>query len=571
MGQAIEPRKAQIQGADAFPGSEGNIGRGVIDEPQPDPARSPEPWHVYKLSAREPGDPDTDRTKDAGPVRATNLTEGTAAMHGIGKSDKSIVPESWSNKVGAAARAAETEEERDLAKGNQLRQNGDRTQDRATPRSALERVRQAAKGNKDERFTTLWHHVYNIDRLRECFYALKRNSAPGVDGLTWQEYEKELEGNLQDLSARLQRGAYRAKPVRRHYIDKDDGRQRPIGIPVLEDKLVQRATVEVLNAIYEVDFKGFSYGFRPGRSQHNALDAVSVGIFHRKVSWVLDADIRGFFDSINHEWLVKFIEHRIADKRVIRHVLKWLKAGVLEDGIRTIAEKGTPQGGSISPLLANIYLHYVLDLWADHWRKRTARGDMIIVRYADDFVVGFQHRDDAIRFQRELGERLAEFDLELHGTKTRMIEFGRFAADNRRNRGQGKPETFTFLGFTHYCGKRRDGGFAVKRKTARKKLKSKLREIKTKLHRNMHVDVATVGKYLRSVLLGHYRYYGVPGNGHSMKAFRYVILQSWLRTLRRRSQKDRTSHRRLASLANRWLPEPQIHHPYPSARLCVNT
>ena len=492
-------------------------------------------------------------------------------MYGVGKSDKSIVPENWSNKVRAAVLAAETEEERDLAKGNQLQQNGDRTQDRVTPRSALERVRQVAKRNKDERFTTLWHHVYNIDRLRECFYALKRNSAPGVDGQTWQQYEQELEGNLQDLSSRLQRGAYRAKPVRRQYIDKDDGRQRPIGIPVLEDKLVQRATVEVLNAVYEVDFKGFSYGFRPGRSQHEALDAVSVGILGRKVNWVLDADIRGFFDSINHEWLVKFIEHRIADKRVIRHVQKWLKAGVLEDGIRTIAEKGTPQGGSISPLLANIYLHYVLDLWVDHWRKRTARGDMIIVRYADDFVVGFQHRSDAIRFQQELGERLAEFGLELHGTKTRLIEFGRFAADNRRKRGQGKPETFTFLGFTHYCGKRRDGVFAVKRKTSRKKLKSKLREIKTKLHRNMHVDVATVGKYLRSVLLGHYRYYGVPGNHQSMKAFRYVILQSWLRTLRRRSQKDRTSHRRLASLANRWLPAPRIHHPYPSARLCVNT
>jgi len=407
--------------------------------------------------------------------------------------------------------------------------------------------------------------------LRKSFYALKRNSAPGVDGQTWQEYEQDLEVTLQDLSSRLQRGAYRPKPVRRQYIDKDDGRQRPIGIPALEDKIVQRATAEVLNAIYEVDFKGFSYGFRPGRSQHNALDAVSVGIFRRKVSWVLDADIRGFFDSINHAWLVKFIEHRIADKRVIRHVLKWLKAGVLEDGIRTIAEEGTPQGGSISPLLANIYLHYVLDLWADQWRQRSARGDMIIVRYADDFVVGFQYRDDATRFQRELGDRLAKFNLELHATKTRLIEFGRFAVDSRRKRGQGKPETFTFLGFTHYCGKRKDGGFTVKRKTARKKLKSKFREVKARLRRDMHVDVATVGKYLRSVLLGHYRYYGVPGNSHSLKAFRYVIVQHWLKTLRRRSQKDQTSHRRLSSLAKRWLPEPRICHPYPSERLCVTT
>ena len=492
-------------------------------------------------------------------------------MSGVGKSDKSIVPEIRSNKTGTAVQAAETEEERDLAKGNQLQQNEDRTQSRASLDSALERVRQVARRNKDERFTALWHHVYDIDRLQESFYALKRKSAPGVDGQTWHDYWLNLEDNLQDLSARLQRGAYRPKPVRRQYIGKDDGRQRPIGIPALEDKIVQRTTAEVLNAIYEIDFKGFSYGFRPGRSQHNALDAVSVGISRRKVSWVLDADIRGFFDSINHEWLIKFIEHRIADKRVIRHVLKWLKAGVLEDGTRTIAEQGTPQGGNISPLLANIYLHYVLDLWADRWRERSAQGEMIIVRYADDFVVGFQNHDDATRFQRELGERLAEFDLELHETKTRLIEFGRFAAASRRKRGQDKPETFTFLGFTHYCGRTRKGAFTIKRKTSRKKLKAKLQEVKAKLRRNMHVDVATVGKYLRSVLLGHYRYYGVPGNFRSLKAFRFVIVQYWLKVLRRRSQKDRTSRRRLASLANRWLVEPRIYHPYPSERLRVIT
>lgn len=492
-------------------------------------------------------------------------------MNGAGKSDRSIVPEMRSNKAQAAAWAAETEEERDLAEGNQLQQNKDRTQSRATLDNALERVRQAARRNKEERFTALWHHVYDTARLRESFYALKRDSAPGVDGQTWHEYGQNLEGNLQDLSSRLQRGAYRPKPVRRHYLDKDDGRQRPIGIPTLEDKLVQRATVDVLNAIYEVDFKGFSYGFRPGRSQHNALDAVTEGIFHRKVNWVLDADIRGFFDSINHAWLIKFIEHRVADKRVIRHVHKWLKAGVLEEGARTIAEKGTPQGGSISPLLANIYLHYVLDLWTAHWRKRSVRGDMIIVRYADDFVVGFEYEDDATRYQRELGERLAEFDLELHTTKTRLIEFGRHAAVNRRKRGQSKPETFTFLGFTHYCGTTRSGRFTVKRKTSRKKLRAKLQEVKAKLRRNMHADVATVGKYLRSVLLGHFRYYGVPGNLRSMRTFRYVVLLYWRKVLRRRSQKDQTSRRRLASLAKRWLPEPRICHPYPSERLCVNT
>jgi RNA-directed DNA polymerase len=458
-----------------------------------------------------------------------------------------------------------------LTKGNQPQQNEDRTQSRATSTSALERIRQAAERNKDERFTTLWHHVCDIERLRESYNAQKRNSAAGVDGQTWQEYGLNLEANLQDLSSRLQRGAYRPKPVRRQYIAKDGGRQRPIGIPVLEDKIVQRATVVVLNSIYENDFKGFSYGFRPGRNQHNALDAVSVGIYQKKVNWVLDADIRGFFDSIDHAWLIKFIEHRIADKRVIRHLLKWLKAGVLEDGAKTIAEKGTPQGGSISPLLANIYLHYVLDLWADRWRKRIANGEMIIVRYADDFVVGFQHQNDATKFQAELSERLAKFGLELHETKTRLIEFGRFAANSRGKRGLGKPETFTFLGFTHYCGKTRKGCFTIKRKTAGKKLRAKLQEVKAKLRRNMHTDVGKVGKYLRSVLVGHYRYYAVPGNDRALKTFRFEIFKYWLKMLRRRSQKDRTSRRRVDSLANRWLPYPQIMHPYPNQRLCVKT
>jgi len=458
-----------------------------------------------------------------------------------------------------------------LTKGNRQRQNKDRTQSRATLCSALERVRQAAKANRDERFTTLWHHVYKTDQLRISFNALNRRSAVGVDGVTWRQYEAELEDNLSDLSSRLQRGAYRAKPVKRHYLSKPDGRQRPLGIPVLEDKIVQHATATVLNAIYEIDFKGFSHGFRPGRSQHNALDAVTVGIKRRKVNWVLDADIRGFFDSINHEWLTKFIEHRIADKRVVRHVSKWLKAGVLEDGTKIQSTKGTPQGGSISPLLANIYLHYALDLWADRWREQTAKGEMIIVRYADDFVIGFQHREDATRFQTDLAERLATFDLELHTTKTRLIEFGRFAADNRRGRGQSKPETFTFLGFTHICGKTRGGKFTVKRKTDRKKAKAKLQEVKSKLRRLMHAGVEATGKYLRSVLLGHYQYYAIPGNGKTLESFRYVILCAWLKALRRRSQKDRTSWTRLRSLAKRWLPEPRIIHPYPEQRLCVRT
>ncbi len=502
----------------------------------------------------------------------TNLTEGTVTTYGGGKSDKSIVPEIRPNKGEAAAELAEAEEERDLTKGNQQQQNGARTQSRTASQNALERVRQAVRKSKDEQVTALWHHVYDTERLRESFYGLNRNSAAGVDGVTWRQYEEDLEGNLQDLASRLQRGAYRAKVVTRRYVPKLDGEQRPIGIPVLEDKLVQHATTAVLNAIYEADFKGFSYGFRPGRNPHNALDAVSVGIHRRKVSWVLDADIRGFFDSIDHEWLIKFIKHRITDKRVIRHVLKWLKAGVLEEGVKTTAKEGTPQGGSISPLLANIYLHYVLDLWADYWRKHTAKGDMIIVRYADDFVIGFQYKNDAMQFKKELADRLAEFNLELHKTKTRLIEFGRFATETRRKRGQGKPETFTFLGFTHICGKTRKGHFTVKRKTCRKKLKAKLQEVKGKLRRKMHAGIPETGKYVRSVLLGHYRYYAVPGNDRSLRAFQFEIFKYWLKVLRRRSQKGkRLTDRRVRKVMDRWLPYPIIHHPYPSQRLCVKT
>ena len=492
-------------------------------------------------------------------------------MHGSRKSDRPIVPQKGPNKSGAQSPLAEGPEGRGLVKGNSLERNVDRAQHRVSMRSALERVRRVARREREERFTTLWHHVYDVDRLRESYYQLKRNSAPGVDRQTWQQYGEDLENNLQDLSSRLQRGAYRAKPVLRSYVPKEDGRERPIGLPTLEDKIVQRSTTEVLNAIYEVDFKGFSYGFRPGRSQHNALDAVMVGIESRKVNWVLDADVRGFFDSIDHEWLVKLIKHRIADKRVIRHVWKWLKAGVLENGEKEIAAAGTPQGGSISPLLANIYLHYVLDLWADQWRKRQARGDVIIVRYADDFVVGFQYHADAERFWRELTERLRKFKLELHEDKTRLIEFGRFARSNRRQRGQGKPETFDFLGFTHISGKTRQGRFMVQRRTSRKKVRAKLKEVKRELRNRLHNSVPEVGRYLRSVVTGHYRYYGVPGNSQSLRTFRHWISRHWFHTLRRRSQKDRTSSQRMKRLTEAWLPYPRIFHPFPSQRLCVRT
>ena len=331
--------------------------------------------------------------------------------------------------------------------------------------SALERIRQVACRDKELRFTSLWHHVTNIDRLRQAYFGLKRNAAPGVDGLTWQQYGESLEENLQDLSARLKRGAYRAKPVRRAYIPKADGRQRPLGVTALEDKIVQRSTVQVLNAIYETDFLGFSYGFRPGRSPHHALDALYVGIMRKRVNWVLDADVCGFFDAIDHKWLLKFIEHRIADPRVISHLKKWLKAGIVEDGKRTEIESGTPQGGSVSPVLANVYLHYVFDLWADQWRRRHARGDVIIVRFADDFTVGFEFREDAERFLADLRDRFHTFHLELHPDKTRLIEFGRYAARDRKRRGEGKPESFDFLGFTHTCDRTRNGRFIVLRQT----------------------------------------------------------------------------------------------------------
>jgi RNA-directed DNA polymerase len=437
--------------------------------------------------------------------------------------------------------------------------------------SALTRIRQAARRDRTLRFTALLHHIYHPDRLREAFFRLKRESAPGVDGQTWQGYGELLEANLQDLSGRLKRGAYRAKPVRRAYIPKADGRQRPLGVPVLEDKLVQRATVEVLNAIYETDFLGFSYGFRPRRSQHHALDALYTGLLTRKVNWVLDADIRGFFDAIDHGWLVKFVEHRIADRRVVRLIQKWLKAGVLEDGARTCSDEGTPQGGSASPLLANIYLHYVFDLWVQRWRTTQARGDVIVVRYADDFIVGFQHESEATQFLADLKERFAKFHLALHPDKTRLLAFGRSAAENRRRQGQGKPETFNFLGFTHICGKRSNGRFTVLRQTMRARLQAKLHEVKSELRHRLHDPIPDVGQWLRSVVVGHNRYYGVPMNVPALAAFRYQVGWLWHRTLTRRSQTGRVPWERMRRLIATWLPPARVCHPYPLRRMGVIT
>jgi RNA-directed DNA polymerase len=491
-------------------------------------------------------------------------------MNEQGKSDRPAVPEKSPNKTGQPE--AEEMEGRGLTKGNLPQQNASRTRRRMDAPSALERVRLAAGKDNKLRFTALLHHIYNPKTLRMAYLCLKREASPGVDGETWQHYGEALEVNLQDLSHRLKRGAYRAKPVRRVFIPKTDGRLRPLGVTALEDKIVQRATVEVLNAIYETDFLGFSYGFRPGRSQHQALDALYTGLLTRKVSWVLDLDIRSFFDKLSHEWLVKFVEHRIADRRVVRLIQKWLNAGVLEDGKRLGMEEGTPQGGSASPLLANVYLHYVFDLWVQAWRRKHARGDVIVVRFADDIVVGFQEKSDAKQFWKELTERMLKFDLELHPEKTRLLEFGPFAVKNRKQRGEGRPETFNFLGFTHICGKKRSNGrFTVLRQTIRKRLQAKLNEVKVELRRRMHHPIPEVGQWLRSVVAGHNRYYGVPMNDHALHLFRIQVGRLWHRTLLRRSQTSHLPWDRMHRLIVRWLPPVRIYHPYPLRRMGVVT
>ena len=489
--------------------------------------------------------------------------------NGHGQSDSPIVPTKSPNKPGQLG--AEGMEGRGLVKGNGLQSPMPRTPSRANGMAAaLERIRKAVQRDKKERLTCLLHHVYNVEHLREAYLALRRDAAPGVDGQTWEEYGRDLEGNLKGLSERLGRGGYRPPPVRRVYIPKADGRQRPLGIPALEDKIVQRVVAQELSAIWEEEFLPFSYGFRPGRSPHRALDALTVGIGQRKVNWVLDADIRGFFDTLSHGWLVRFLEHRIGDRRVVRLIRRWLKAGVLEGGTWTRSEEGTPQGGLVSPVLANVYLHYVFDLWVQQWRKEKAQGHVIVVRYADDFVVGFQHRAEAEQFRRDLEERMGKFHLTLHPEKTRLIEFGRFAATNRARRGEGKPETFDFLGFTHICGKTRSGAFTVIRQTMRKRMRGKLQALKLEMARRMRSSVLEQGRWLRQVVLGHFQYYGVPHNGPALSSFRNAVFQLWARALRRRSQRGPRKGR-VARLAREWLPFARIVHPYPSQRLVVRT
>jgi RNA-directed DNA polymerase len=485
-----------------------------------------------------------------------------------GKSDGPVVPAMLPNK--AACAVAEVVEERGPAKGNTASStHPGRSAGPGAP-SGLERVREVAQRDKEARFTALLHHV-TVDRLRAAYRAIRPQAAAGVDGVTWEVYGRDLEANLQDLHRRLHAGSYRARPSRRSYIPKADGRLRPLGIASVEDKILHRAVVEVLNTVYETDFRGFSYGFRPGRNPHQALDALTVGIWRKKVNWVLDADIRDFFTSLDHGWLERFLEHRIADKRVLRLIRKWLSAGVIEDGNWSQTTEGAPQGASASPLLANVYLHYVFDQWADWWRRHHAHGEVIIVRFADDFTMGFEYQEDAQRFLVELRERFARFGLELHPDKTRLIEFGRFAAKNRQARGLGKPETFDFLGFTHICARMRDGRFWVRRITLSKRMRAKLREVKDQLKRRRHQPVPEQGRWLASVVRGYRAYYAVPGNRAAVATFRTQVTKLWHEALERRSQRTRINWARMNRLATRWLPPARVVHPFPDVRFRANT
>jgi group II intron reverse transcriptase/maturase len=492
--------------------------------------------------------------------------------HVAGESDSSIVPEKPANN-GSVPLPAESVEGRELTEENTGQSLLVRTQCRNAdgtpfvPRSrGLSGVREAARKDKKLRFTSLLHHV-TPELLRASFFDLKKQAAPGVDGETWRDYAVDFERRIDDLHGRIHRGAYRAKPSQRTYIPKPDGRMRPLGIAALEDKIVQQAARTVLDCIYEQDFLGFSYGFRPGRGCHRALDALYVGITKRKVNWIIDADIRGFFDNISHEWLMKFLEHRIADRRMLRLLKKWLRAGVSEDGEWSPTKVGTPQGAVISPLYANVFLHYVLDLWIDNWRKRHAQGEVSIVRYADDFVIGFREESDARRCLADLKERFIKFSLELHPEKTRLIEFGRYAEERRTRRGAGPPETFDFLGFTHISGKTRRGDFTIHRKTSRKKFQAKLADLKEKLSRRRHDDLSKVGAWLQSVVRGWCQYYAVPGNYARLRQFRDAIQVIWLRTLQRRSQRGRRlTWEKFSKFCQRWLPTPKILHPYPNVR-----
>ena len=559
---AIEPRNQEIGMLTTLTNSEGNMEHGDNRKSCSDPARS-----------------ETLRMSGSNLHRSWEISTAPAEYGGLGgegashnvatdaveKSDTPVRPKKRPNK----GKPAEAVEARGVAEGNVGETPAGRTQSRGTASMGLEGIREAARKDGRMKFTTLLHHI-TTSLLVESFYDLKRNAAAGVDGVTWREYEGILYTRVHELHREIHTGAYCVQASRRSYIRKSDGKMRPLGIAALEDKIVQQAIVKVLSGIYEEDFLGFSYGFRRGRSQHDALDALHVGISSRKVHWILDADIQAFFDTIDHKWMMKFLGHRIADRRILRLISKWLKAGVIEDGRRMESLIGTPQGSVISPFLSNIYLHYVQDLWAHQWRQRYATGQVTIVRYADDSVVGFEQKADAVRYLAALRERMAEFGLVLHPEKTRLIEFGRYAQKNRKARGEGKPETFDFLGFTHVCGKTRKGWFTILRVTVKKRMRATLKAIRAKLRSKMHDDVPVVGKWLGQVVQGYFNYFAVPGNGYRLCSFRSEICRAWRRMLQRRSQRHRLSWERFNRLVNRYIPPYRNTHPYPKQRFRVN-
>ncbi len=542
--------------------AEGHTEGGAMGEPPSDPAQS-KTLCMRGNSLHGNREVPVSSVADGSTDRSGKGTPRNPDMYGTGKSDGGIVPGKSPNN---GRRPAEAMEGRPPTTGNSVQTATSPTQSGIGVSSGLQRVREVARRDKKVRFTALLHHV-DVALLTQSFYALKSGAAAGSDGVTWQQYEADVYDRVESLHRRIHNGSYRATPARRAYIPKADGRMRPLGIAAVEDKIVQHAAVTVLNQVYEVDFIGFSYGFRPGRSAHDALDALWVGIMDKKVNWVLDADIRGFFDTINHEWLVKFVEHRIADRRIVRLIRQWLTAGVSEDGRWSESKVGTPQGAVASPLLANVYLHYVFDLWVQQWRHRNAKGDVVVVRYADDFVLGFQHRHEAERFLGDLRVRLQKFGLQLHPEKTRLIEFGRFADQNRRRRGEGKPETFDFLGFTHCCGvKRTARTFLVKRKTTTKRMRARLQALRDVLYRGRHRPLQKQAEWLQRVVTGYFRYFAIPGNLPALESFRTQVVRYWLKALRRRSQRHRLNWAVFGPRVHLLLPHPRVLHPHPNER-----
>ena len=482
------------------------------------------------------------------------------------KSDRDVVAVKPANKEPSA----ELLERRCLPEGNLRDSTTHHAQKWGRVHQGIERVREFVKRNPKEKLTTLLHHI-NEESLKVAYHALKRDASPGEDHVTWEGYGADLDRNIADLCTRVHRGSFRATPSRRVNIPKPDGGTRPLGIAALEDKIVQTALVKcILEPIYEHEFCGFSYGFRPGRSAHEALDALAYVIERRQVNYVVDADIRKFFDTVDQEWLIRFLEHRIADKRVLRLIMKFLKAGVMEDGNWQESERGTPQGAVISPILANIYLHYVLGLWLKSLRKsRKIGGESYIVRCADDFVVRFQYKVEAERFLQDLRVRLEKFGLSLHPDKTRLIEFGREAERNRRERGEGRLKTFDFLGFTHYCRKTRSGRFGLGRKPIAKRMARFLKRIREELIRRMHHSLHATGKWLGQVLNGWLNYYAVPWSYPSLRRCYKCLKWIWLCTLRRRSQKDRTTWAQVSLLSERYWPKLKIRHDWPARRFAV--